>query len=155
MEFDKSRVYTAANADELPIGSRCYFADDLAELKEMVLKNDNNDTDILNKILDENSKARFSDRYDLWFLAYLVELPEENVIKPFETIEEAREAVTAHGGFIKDKRDNVYFFVTAYTVSCEGEPSIYISEEWLSLECIYENFVFADDGSPCGKLKEE
>lgn len=153
--FDISRVYTAVNAEELPVGSRCYFADDLAELKEMVLKNDNNDTDILNKILDENSKARFSDRYDLWVLAYLVELPEENVIKPFETIEEAREAITAHGGFIKHKRDNVYFFVTAYTAGCEGEPSIYISEGWSPLECIYENFVFADDGSPCGKPVEE
>lgn len=27
MEFDKSRVYTAVNADELKIGSKCIFAD--------------------------------------------------------------------------------------------------------------------------------
>ena len=27
MEFDKSRVYTALNADELQIGSKCIFAD--------------------------------------------------------------------------------------------------------------------------------
>ena len=32
MEFDKSRVFSAVNADELPIGSKCVFADNLREL---------------------------------------------------------------------------------------------------------------------------
>ena len=27
MEFDKSRVFSAVNADELPIGSKCILAD--------------------------------------------------------------------------------------------------------------------------------
>ena len=37
MEFDVSKVYTAVNADELPIGSKCYFADDLRKLKVRII----------------------------------------------------------------------------------------------------------------------
>lgn len=36
MKFDKSRVYTALNADELPIGSVCIYADTLRELCKRV-----------------------------------------------------------------------------------------------------------------------
>lgn len=36
MEFDKSRVYTALNADELKIGSKCVFADDGSPCGELV-----------------------------------------------------------------------------------------------------------------------
>lgn len=36
MEFDKSRVYTAVNADELKIGSKCIFADTLGALSAKV-----------------------------------------------------------------------------------------------------------------------
>ncbi|MGF7108213.1 hypothetical protein [Treponema pedis] len=39
MKFDKSRVYTALNAEELPIGSKCIFADSVKELKEGIRKN--------------------------------------------------------------------------------------------------------------------
>ena len=37
MKFDKSRVYTALNADELPIGSKVIVADNLASLKKKVV----------------------------------------------------------------------------------------------------------------------
>ena len=36
MEFDKSRVYTALNADELKIGSKVILGNTLSELKEAV-----------------------------------------------------------------------------------------------------------------------
>lgn len=97
MEFDKSRVYTAVNADELPIGSKCYFACDLGMLKILVSKNDDSKTTILKTIANENLRARFEDHFGMWILAYLVELPKEKVVKPFETIEEARAVITAHG----------------------------------------------------------
>ena len=40
MEFDKSRVYTAVNADELPIGSKCIFADTVKALRKKVQADD-------------------------------------------------------------------------------------------------------------------
>lgn len=36
MEFDKSKIYTAANADELKVGSRVIVADTLKDLKNKV-----------------------------------------------------------------------------------------------------------------------
>lgn len=36
MEFDKNRVYTAVNADELKIGSKCIFADTVRGLRRKV-----------------------------------------------------------------------------------------------------------------------
>ncbi len=33
MEFDKSRVYTALNAEDLPIGSKCIFSDTIQGLR--------------------------------------------------------------------------------------------------------------------------
>lgn len=155
MKFDISRVYTAVNADELPIGSKCYFASDLGMLKILVSKNDDSKTTRLKTIANENLKARFEDHFGMWLLAYLVELPKEKVVKPFETIEEARAVITAHGGFIKNEGSDVCFFVTAYAASCEEKPSIYVSGGWFSLEYISKKFVFADDGSPCGEIVED
>ncbi len=36
MQFDKSRVYTKLNADEVKEGSEGYFADTLNDLKDIV-----------------------------------------------------------------------------------------------------------------------
>jgi hypothetical protein len=79
MEFDKSRVYTALNADELKVGSKVIFADALEELKVNVKCNRNNY--ILKYIQPENSSARFYDGVYAWHLAYLVEEPEEKKLK--------------------------------------------------------------------------
>ena len=155
MEFDVSKVYTAVNAEELPVGSKCIFADTLKDLKDKVLNNDDCSTYTLKAIGDEDSKDRFKDFSCTWNLVYLVELPEEKIVKPFETIEEAREAITAHGGFIKNEGSDACFFVTAYTASYEEKPSIYVSGGWFSLEYVSKKFVFADDNSPCGKIVKE
>lgn len=77
MEFDVSRVYTAINADELPVGSKCIFADTLKDLKDKVLSNDDCSTYTLKAIGDEDSKDRFKDFSCTWSLVYLVELPEK------------------------------------------------------------------------------
>ena len=58
MEFDKSKVYTALNADELPIGSKCIFADNLTDLKKYVEHNYNIYT--LFKIMGEDWFDRFA-----------------------------------------------------------------------------------------------
>ena len=57
MEFDKSRVYTALNADELKIGSKCVFADDLRELRRLVSIEDT--SQVLIAIKGESYKYRF------------------------------------------------------------------------------------------------
>lgn len=99
MKFDKSRVYTALNADELPIGSKVIVADNLESLKKKVAKVaafcDENAiayiayiTEVCD-IVSENCEKRFKiversyDRclYSHYGLAYLVAEPESNHIK--------------------------------------------------------------------------
>ena len=72
MEFDKSRVYTALNADELKVGSKVIVADNITSLKELV---ECNDVWILQNIAPENSIYRFitEDSGEPYAFAYLVE----------------------------------------------------------------------------------
>ena len=75
MEFDKSKVYTSLNADELKPGSRVIVADCLNTLKQYVEQNDGIVT--LVKVNDEAHLSRFFDGESSWCLAYLISPPEE------------------------------------------------------------------------------
>ena len=80
MEFDKSRVYTAVNADELKIGSKCMFACNVFTLKDHV-RNDY-PAEILINVYSETTVERFkSDSDELYPLAYLIEPPTEKKIQ--------------------------------------------------------------------------
>ena len=157
MEFDKSRVYTAVNADELRVGSKCIFADSLATLKACV-ETENPRIRILEKVEKENYINRFisNDTYNCYYmnLAYLVEPPAEPKYKPFESVEKAMEAIKKHGGWVKDGGAGCTFLVLGYGKHKE-DFSIYIGSEWASLEDLFIDYVFADDGSPFGELVEE
>ena len=151
MEFDKSRVYTAVNADELQIGSRCIFADTLAELKELVQNSVGWEKTKLKRIQEDTEKYRFIEKTgEMRMFAYLIEPPAEPKYKPFSDIEKTFEIIKKHGGWIKSKTN-----ADLQLVSCIGK----ITDSVLSISCwtsetLLENFVFADDGSPCGELVE-
>ena len=74
MEFDKSKVYTALNADELKVGSKVILADDLADLRGQVEADSK--AVILNSINPETYECRFCWGITAYALAYLVEEPE-------------------------------------------------------------------------------
>jgi hypothetical protein len=80
MEFDKSKVYTAVNADELKVGSQVICADDLADLKIRVTTNNFESTRLV-CINDESCLHRFITSEDRYVLAYLVSEPEEKKLK--------------------------------------------------------------------------
>lgn len=77
MEFDKSRVYSALNADELHKGDRVILADTLQQLKEKVMSNASEY--VIEYIADETEDLRFCMRFRsepriaAWAWAYLVE----------------------------------------------------------------------------------
>lgn len=76
MNFDKSRVYTALNADELKVGSKVIVADDLFRLKEDL--SDYRLLKIIERVKSENCEHRFlCDDGFTYRLAYLVEEPKE------------------------------------------------------------------------------
>lgn len=77
MEFDKLKVYTAVNADELQIGSKCIFADTIKALRRKV--QDEGVTDyvmsfvrLYNRGVDDMFVADDCYTYDY---AYLIEQP--------------------------------------------------------------------------------
>ena len=80
MQFDKSKVYTALNADELKIGSKVLLADTLSELKRLVENNVIPDT--LEFVRAETYQMRFLSGTG-FNLAYLIASPAEPKYKPF------------------------------------------------------------------------
>lgn len=78
MEFDKSRVYTALNADEVKPGSRVIVADDLDTLRKKVEKDTEQypfDEVNLDKINSDSNPYRFAIAMVSYMLCYLVKEP--------------------------------------------------------------------------------
>ena len=153
MEFYKSRVYTAVNADELPIGSKCIFADTVKALRKKVQADDSAQyVQPFIRLHDNGGDVQFLADCYTYAYAYLIEPAREPKYKPFESVEKAMEAIKAHGGWVNDKI-GLSYFVTAYDKKQTGRV-IYINN-WYSLQELPAFFTFTDDGSPCGELDEE
>lgn len=73
MEFDKSKVYTAANADELKVGSKVILADTLRELKDRVALD--SQSECLEYVRNDDEVDRFYAGCRNCCLAYLVSEP--------------------------------------------------------------------------------
>ena len=151
MTFDKSKVYTALNADELKVGSKVYVSDNMYYLKKCV--EDNLESCILTEVLLEKEANRFciDKSNEQWQLAYLFEPPAEPKYKPFSDTEKTFEIIKKHGGWVKEKTNGDLQLVSHIGKITDGMLSISC---WTS-ETLLENFVFADDDSPCGELVDE
>ena len=154
MEFDKSRVYIALNAEELQVGSMVLFEDRLCLLKCLVENNATPDT--LEFVRAETYQFRFLSETD-FALAYLIAPPAEPEYKPFSDNKTALHIIGAHGGWLKGdgKTGKAHFFVTGFDIGCGDEDEIKIESVRLSTEYVFKHFVFADDDSPVGVTGEE
>lgn len=79
MEFDKNRVYTALNADELKVGSKVIVADNLETLIYGVTSD--NEPKIITDICHTGFKDRFEIDTARYNLCYLISEPEEKKLK--------------------------------------------------------------------------
>ena len=149
MEFDKSRVYTALNADELQIGSKCIFADTVKGLRRRV-EEDTNCVETFYRLHNKGGDDLFVGNNYAYCYAYLIEPPAEPKYKPFESIDKAMEAIKKHGGWVKWKDDDIQGLVVG-----KSDDRVKILQDWVLPEELFEGYVFADDGSPCGELVEE
>lgn len=165
MKFDKSKVFSAVNADEVKVGSKGYFADNLKDLECMV---DGGHYHELTRILDESESCRFElraeDSDDLnFYLFYLVEEPEEDNYRPYkdtkEMIEDFKERAKAYGAnfsdcpmfrtmiWLKGKTSDAEFLISGYTKDCVYRL---FDGSILDLQDVFERFTYLD-GTPCGK----
>ena len=117
MEFDKSKVFTALNADELKVGSKVIVADNLLELKEDVLKH--RLPKVIKNIESARASARFLCNDDFHYsLAYLVEEPEEKGLKV---------ADLKIGDVIKPKINNNMYSISGINYV---DKSIFFGGDW-------------------------
>jgi len=157
MTFDKSRVYTALNADELKIGSKVILGNTLSELKEAVEVEKEEAIQNLAIIHGEDIMLRFTgDKYHSGYtLAYLIELPKKPEYRPFASIKVAMKAIKAHGGRVIKTNNIMSAFLVTKDDEDREKSRVFIDGYWYSLQELCRLFVFADDDTPCGKLVEE
>ena len=156
MEFDKSRVYTALNADELKVESKVYVSDNMYYLKECVEKNF--EPCILTRVLSEKETKRFcinNKNNEKWQLAYFIEPPAEPKYTPFESLNSLSNAVKRHGDNIQTKESKFLANIIGISLSSE----IIINDLYglciLPADELLNDYVFTDDGTPCGEFVEE
>lgn len=155
MEFNKNRIYTSVNADELKIGSKVYVSDNMYYLKECVEKNF--ESCILTRVLSEKETKRFcinNKNNEKWQLAYLIELPAKFKYKPFSNMENIKKASVKCKGFIKTKQGAQEGIIIGISFDYRAIIKIRWGVNYLTFEQLFESYTF-DDGTPCGELVEE
>ena len=153
MEFDKTRIYTAVNADELKIGSKCIFADTVRGLRRKV-EEDIDCVETFYRLHNNGGDDLFVGNDCAYCYAYLIELPAEPKHKPFEDVYKAMEVIIKHGGWVKRLEFEYYYLIKGCCFNGR-DLDIYIDVIPYSAESLFCSFIFADDGSPCGELVEE
>ena len=156
MLFDKSKVYTALNADEVKVGSKGYFADNIKALKEAV----KNEDCVMFGEIEEVFADFASDRFGLkgeseYKLFYLVEEPKEKKLRPYKDTDEMIDHFCRHFNFIpnsynlpliwvKDEKGNKLLVHTVYS-----NGDFLTGDKELSLNDLCREYTYLDD-SPCG-----
>ena len=146
MEFDKTRVYSAYNADEVKVGSKGYFADSISDLKKKV--DEGSELLTLTKIYGEESATRFAiTSISSYILFYLVEEPEEKVYRPYNDTAEIP------GGALH--KIVVSSDGTRLLIIAEEDKRVYLGPQgWVSLLDLYQYYTWLN-GIPCGVEEQE
>jgi hypothetical protein len=121
MEFDKSKVYTSVNADELKVGSKVICANDLFTLNYNV-EQEPGYTTALTNILPKDCMLRFETEDAKWALAYLVSEPEEKKLKWSDL---------KIGDTVRRKNRKLEFLVTGIDYDYK---SVFFGDDWFDDE---------------------
>lgn len=161
MEFDKSRVYTALNADELKVGDKVYVADSLSDLKRLVEMNMSNCERKLKAIRKDYEINRFVvENPDFneyaYNLAYLVERAEEKKFRPYKDTDEM--IADYKKRFSVDCAEYEFPLIWIKSKEIGGEKNLIIdafesaigiSDEYVPFKSLFNSYTYLD-GSPCG-----
>lgn len=167
MEFDKSKVYTALNADEVKVGSKGIFANTVYELQKFVAEEKTITGAHIKKlvsIMPDDFQARFngsSMSFPIVFsLFYLVEEQEEEKWRPYkDTYEMIKDfCIRFKKGFagyelphikIKSKvGKKINRCFTSFSAN-----NVFFGITPVCFGTLLENYTYLD-GSPCG-IKED
>lgn len=161
MEFDKSRIYTMINADEIKPGDIGYFADDLYSLQQTVQYEDKEYYGQVIHIRDNKTAFRFASNRNMCFvLFYPVEEPEKRKFHPFKNTDDLMTEFCKRSGklplatidppaiYFKNKQSGKSYIMSAFDYY-----SVKICHETYDMTGLFNNFTFTDD-LPCG-IEEE
>lgn len=129
MDFDKSKVYTALNADELKVGSKVIYAYTISELKERV-EEDKGITELRSIYSDSNEHrfcAVFDDVCRSYPLAYLISEPEEKKLKWTDL---------KLGDVIKQKDGEISYLVIGIDSKGGDNSHILVDKTWIDDDCL-------------------
>lgn len=158
MKFDKSRIYTVVNADEIKLGSEGYFADNIYCLQQAVQHDDKEYFGKVVDIKDIGTGFRFVTDNGLCFsLFYFIEVQEENKFCPFKNTDDMITEFCRRSGkllqFSTIDPPVIYFknkiSGRSYIMSAFDCHLVKICHETYDMIDLFNNFTF-NDGSPCG-----
>lgn len=158
MEFDLSRVYTAANANKLKKGDNVFFSNTMGDLKYVVEESDNYYRGNINNINNEDAEYRFQiEGKTAYSLAYLVKSTKKKKLRPYRDIYEFTEAYIRKTSilrvantipmiWLKDNKSNIIRCITSLNYnngSVTTDGGVYF------LDDLFNDFTFLD-GTLCG-----
>ena len=148
MELDKHRIYTVVNADEVKLGSKGYFADNIYCLQQAVQHNGEGYFGKVEGIKDINTGFRFvADNGTCFSLFYFAEEPEEKKYQPYYNTDEI-----PGGALLKTVvcGDGTRLLI----IAAEEKRVCLGSQGWVDLYDLYEYYTWPD-GTPCGAEEEQ
>ena len=159
MTFDKNKIYTSLNADEVKVGSIGYFADSISTLKEIVKNEEFFEVEL---ILNEEYTYRFKASNGLdYMLFYLVEEPKNEECRPYksnaELIKDFKNRICGFtyeenlpNIWIKEKNSGDKYLITGFIKDDSNTYCVLIGTCFVSLEVLFKSYTYLD-GTPCGK----
>ena len=159
MKFDKSRIYTMVNADEVKLGSVGYFADNIYFLQQAVRHNEKGYFGKVECIKGISTGFRFvADNGICFSLFYLVEEPGKEEFRPYKDVDEMVEDFKKRFNvnikpysmpliWIKTKDADKKYLITRFAsaVTICHNVEVYTP----TFEDLAEAYTYLD-GSPCG-----
>ena len=150
MEFDKSRIYTAVNADELAIGSKCILGDTIQDLRQKIQGGfcaDDCAEDYfryLSEIYDDDRVERFVANNCAYIYAYLIEPPAEVGFRNKEKISEKIDDLQIVHLSLRDIKEIALY--AGLTIDTENIPDDDTDDEY-TLYYSRSGIKFSDDGA--------
>lgn len=129
MEFDKAKVYTALNADELKVCSKVIIGNTIEELRNRV---QNGTTPLtLSEIRSDRYEKRFKvaeyEEDSVFSFIYLISEPEEKKLKWTDL---------KLGDVIKQKYSTISYLVTGIDSEGESGSHILVGKTWIEDACL-------------------
>lgn len=163
MEFDKSRVFTALNADEIKVGSKGYFADNLRSLRGAAEEECSMAYGEIEEIMNNSYGCRFRKKDgDTYTLFYLAEEPLEKKFRPYKDTDEMVEDFMERFYLLPRVHSLPILWVKSndrkYLITRLDNNAVTLCFEknvfTFDLRMLAEKYTYLD-GSPCGIEEDE